>query len=189
MGLQLGGTQYQTRYSSLATRTAGDNSFSNDEVSGVIPSFGAGVYFNNDRFYVGLSVPHLINNFFKDTIAATNIFQRRHYMATIGCVLPLLKNLKMKPSLLFKSAEGATSQLDINTNLIIKEVLWIGGSLRNFHWINILTQVQLTDQLRLGYSYDFPSFKSNSIKKGSHELSISYNFSFIKNMVVTPRYF
>ncbi len=189
MGLQLGGTQYQTRYSSLATRTIGDNSFSSDEISGVIPSFGAGIYFNNDVFYLGLSVPHLINNFFKDTVASTNIFQRRHYMATLGCIFPLLKNIKMKPSLLFKSAEGASSQLDINTNFIIKDVLWIGGSLRNFDWINILTQFQLTDQLRFGYSYDFPSFKPNSINKGSHEISINYNFSFIKNMVVTPRYF
>ena len=189
MGLQFGGSQFTTKYSVLATRAPGDNSFSADQVSGFIPSLGAGLYYNNDKFYLGLSVPYLLNNLLKDTLMSSNIFQRRHYLFTSGIVVKISPNLKIKPSVLIKSAQGVPVQVDLNTNLLIKEVLWLGLSFRDFKRLNFLTQVQLTDQLKFGYSYDFASGKTNTINKGSHEIVLNYNFAFVKNKVVTPRYF
>lgn len=189
MGLQVGGTQYSTKYSTLATRTPGDNNFSTDMISGIIPSFGAGIYFNNDKFYFGASIPHLMNNILKDSMVSQNVFQRRHYLLTLGYVFTLSPNVKLKPSVLLKSAQGVPAQLDVNANFLLKEALWIGASLRNFKRINLLTQLQLTEQLKLGYSYDFASANKNLINKGSHEIMLNYNFSFIKSKIVTPRYF
>jgi type IX secretion system PorP/SprF family membrane protein len=188
-GLQAGATQFTSQYTLLTTRMPGDATFAADQVSGVIPSFGGGIYYSAPKFYFGFSVPHLVNNIFKDTLVATNIFQRRNYMLTSGYVFTLSPNLKLKPSFLLKAAQGIPLQLDLNANFLIKEVLWLGCSVRNFNMLELLAQVQLTDQLKLGYSYDCAAGKTNTINKGSHELILNYNFSFVKNKIVTPRYF
>jgi type IX secretion system PorP/SprF family membrane protein len=188
-GLQAGFTQFKSQYSQLATRTANDPSFSSDQVSGLLPNFGTGIYYSTHKFYAGFSVPHLISNLLNDTTVSRNSVQRRHYILHSGYVFTLSHDLKLKPSVLIKAIEGAPVQIDLNTNLLIREVLWLGVSYRSFSSLNFLTQVQITDQLRFGYSYDISVNKLNALNMGSHEIMLNYNFSFLKSKVVTPRYF
>jgi type IX secretion system PorP/SprF family membrane protein len=189
VGLQAGVTQFNSRLSALSTRNAGDQSFSSDQVSGLIPSFGTGAYYTTPEFYLGFSIPHLVNNIFKDPNVAANILQRKHYLLTSGYVFTISPNLKLKPSILLKMAQGTPVQIDINTNALIKEVLWAGVSYRSSGFVNFLLQLQLTDQLRFGYSYDFGINELSAVNKGSHEIVLNYIFSFVKYKIVTPRYF
>ncbi|MFW5761543.1 MAG: type IX secretion system membrane protein PorP/SprF, partial [Cyclobacteriaceae bacterium] len=77
---------------------------------------------------------------------------------------------------------------DLNLNLLIKDVLWIGASSRSFDAYNILMEVQLTDQLKLGYAYGMSNNDLSRFDNGSHEFMLNYVFTFYKNKVVTPRY-
>jgi type IX secretion system PorP/SprF family membrane protein len=188
-GLQAGFTQFKSQYSQLSTRDANDPSFASDQVSGFLPNFGSGVYFSNKKFYVGFSVPYIISNLYKDESIPTRAIQKRHCFLNSGYVFTLNQDLKLKPSILLKAIEGAPVQMDLNANLLIREVIWIGASYRSFSSLGFLAQLQITDQIKFGYSYDIGVNKLSTVNQGSHEVMLNYNFSFIKSKVVTPRYF
>ncbi|HEY8401952.1 MAG TPA: type IX secretion system membrane protein PorP/SprF [Cytophagaceae bacterium] len=189
MGLQSGISRYRSNFSSLHTKQPNDPTFSSDEVSTFSLNFGTGIYYSTQRFYAGLSVPHILSNHLRNSGISDYGKQRRHYFFTTGAVLKLSPDLKLKPSVLVKMVEGAPVQLDLNSNLLIKEVLWLGVSYRSFSSANLIFQVQLTNQLSLGYSYDMALNQLSTVSSGSHEFMLTYNFHFYGSKVLTPRYF
>jgi type IX secretion system PorP/SprF family membrane protein len=105
-------------------------------------------------------------------------------------VVDLNRSLKLKPNILVTAVQGAPLALDLNTNLLINEVVWVGLSYRSFQSMSALVELQLTDQLRLGYAYDFPTATDwGRTSAGSHELMLNYRFTFYSSTVTTPRYF
>jgi hypothetical protein len=79
--------------------------------------------------------------------------------------------------------------VDLNANVLFDEVVWFGVSYKFINTVALITQVQLTDQLRFGYSYSMATGQLKQAELGSHELLLQYNFLFRKKGVITPRYF
>jgi len=52
-----------------------------------------------------------------------------------------------------------------------------------------LFQLQVTNQIKFGYSYDLPINKLGAYNNGTHELMISYDFNPRSGRVRSPRYF
>lgn len=100
---------------------------------------------------------------------------------------------KFKPTLFFKYVENSDPQFDFTGSLIIKEMFWVGGAFRtaikSSDAISVLLGFQVSNQFKLGYSYDFTQSSLNAFTNGSHELVLNYRFSFDKGNMVTPRYF
>jgi hypothetical protein len=81
------------------------------------------------------------------------------------------------------------NQLDINGNFIIADLVWVGCSWRTTEQVIVgLLQVQVTHQLMLGLSYDYPAGRMNSYSKGSSEFVLRYEFG-SKVSAANPRYF
>lgn len=191
LGLQLGFTSYSADINSLTTYVPNDPVFQGS-VNKVMPSFGAGIYYYTDRFYVGLSAPQLVTNSLTDDVIEidADARQERHYFLTAGHMFPISRNVQLKPNVLIKAVEGAPLQMDLNLNALFSEVLWLGVSWRSLSDFDALIELQLTDQLLLGYSYDFASTTDLArVNSGSHELMLNYRFRYSKNKVITPRYF
>ena len=53
---------YQVKWSELDATHSGDTDIPIGTTSRIFPNFGAGVYFDAERFYVGLSMPNMLNN-------------------------------------------------------------------------------------------------------------------------------
>lgn len=188
MGLQAGISNYQADYHK--TGIDNDIAFNRGGISVWQPNFGAGLYYYNSRFYAGFSVPQLLERVYDSYENSTNQGLVRHYFLNAGYVLNLNQDLKLKPNALLKVVEGAPVQLDLNANLLIMEVLWIGLSWRSFDSVDGLMQLQLTDRLQVGYSYDFATSREiRSVNGGSHELSLNYQFTIGHKKSVSPRYF
>ncbi len=185
MGLQAGLVNHSSRYASLYLGpNMQDPAFAQD-ISIINPNFGAGIYYFSEKFYAGFASPQLLNNRIGETSRLS-----RHYFINSGYVFDLNSVLKLKPNLLLKMVEGAPLALDLNTNLLIHEVLWVGASYRSFESLSTLLELQMTDQFRVGYSYDFPTASDiGRLRTGSHELMLNYNFTFYKSTFVTPRNF
>lgn len=182
-----------------------DPAFSGN-ISKWLPNVGAGLYLSNDRGYIGLSVPTLIQNRFKDVTgsADTNITsarQERHYFLMAGFVIGLGRSLALKPSFLVKATRDAAA-IDLNLNLWIKDRIAIGGSWRtnnknfkspfgnlNGDAVIGMIEIQATDQIRLGYAYDFALNGLQSKQNGTHEVMLRYEFGYRKTKILTPRYF
>ena len=189
MGLQMGFTDYQARYSSVRTGTSNDPNFQNNDVRGFLPNFGSGVFFSTNRFYAGFSVPFLLNNFFTDENNPGGAEQVRHFFAMTGFVVDLSRSVKLKPSGLLKVVSGAPIELDVNVNFIFEDMVWLGASWRSFDSIDLLFELQINSKLRFGYAYDFTTTDLGRVNSGSHEIMLNYVLSFSKTRVITPRYF
>jgi len=184
-GLQGGVNYYNIRYSEINDPNP---AFSIGDVQEIRPNAGFGMFYNTDRFYMGFSIPQLIETQGGgDNVTFQSV---RHYFYTIGRVFDLNPNLKLKPNILVKAVAGAPIEIDINMNLLIKEVLWVGTSWRSMDSFDGIIQFQLSNQFQLGYAYDFLTTSDlNRVMSGSHEIMLNYRFVKSKAKVITPRYF
>lgn len=192
-GLQAGYSQYRAGLSSvpLNTYSGPDAAFANDINKGLL-NIGTGVYYNSDRFYIGLSAPQLLNNQLSNfTVSNSNVYtgQALHLFLASGVVIPLAYDFDLKPSVLVKGVKGAPIQADINANLWIKQVFSIGFQYRTNADIAAMMEIQATPQFRLGYSYDRSTTKLEQFNSGSHEIMLRYEFGFERGRTISPRYF
>ena len=189
MGLQVGFNSYNMDLSQVTTQNQ-DPNFAVNDAGGIEPNFGAGLFYSSERFYIGASVPHIVNNdLISSEVDDANARQFRHYFVTAGYVFDLGPSLKLKPNFLVKAVQGAPVEYDLNANLLIKEVLWVGFSYRTEDAISGLIEMLLTPQLRLGYAYDYTTSELQDFNTGSHELMLNFRFAFDKSKVLSPRYF
>lgn len=189
-GLQGSLSQFSADYTSISLDPAGlsiDPAFMNNDNKTLI-NFGTGVYYNTDRFYVGLSSPELINNILPGSETSLNR-QAMHLFLMSGYVFTLNSVFKLKPSVLLKGVKGAPLQADLNTSLWIKDVLSIGAQYRTNADVSALLEIQATPQIRFGYAYDHSTTPLSSYNSGSHEIMLRYEFGFQRGKVLTPRYF
>jgi type IX secretion system PorP/SprF family membrane protein len=191
VGAQAGATFYRANFSKLdivSQNNIPDDAFAKDN-SRVLPNFGVGIYYNDKKTYVGLSVPTLVNNKWNNYDPLNKATQERHYYLTAGHVFTLSPNLKFKPNTLIKWVENGPFQYDINANFLIHEVFWIGVSYRMKDSFDLLLQWNINDQLSLGYSYGYPVNLLSTLQAGTHEMVINYRLKQKKHIVLSPRYF
>ena len=190
-GLKAGVTTYKLSSDLYNAVYTGSDPFFDDRLDRLNPNFGAGVLVHSDRWYVGLSVPKLINHDLnnKTDFAA---LERVHYYAIGGYVFDLSESLKFKPSFMVKQTDGVPLSTDLTANFLFNEKFWLGGSYRmngKQEAIGALVDFQVTDQFRVGYTYEIPTGEIRPYTNGSHEILLMYEFKFMKNKQKSPRYF
>ena len=149
-------------------------------VKGSSLDIGAGIYYNTQDFYIGLSSAHMT----EPTIEWTdgkNFDLARHYFLIAGYYYEMNSILSLNPSIYLKS-DGATSQLDINTNLIYNNKMWGGVSYRLDEGLILLAGMNVNEDLRFGLGYDVTIINplGNSI-----EFMLGYNFKIKTNKAVS----
>jgi type IX secretion system PorP/SprF family membrane protein len=155
------------------------------------PNFGAGAYFNNDKYYIGLSIPRFLlwsdNPKEQSNELSVRLGDIAYYLIA-GAVYDLSREVKVRPSVLFKWLPNSSFQADFNTNLIFKERYTIGATYRTSSSFAVLAQIYITRQFSFGYSYDYSFSELRGFSSGSHEILLQYEFGFnIKSS--NPRYF
>ena len=171
-----------------------DPAFEANIQSRLLPNFGFGMYYYTDRYYVGFSVPKLLENDFvaNTTSGGTNLAsEHRHYFLIAGTVFDLSDNIKLKPTTFVKVTNGAPVEGDITASFIFNDKFSVGGMFRTDDAVGILAGINITDQFTLGYSFDW-SFTNTTMvyNGGSHEIMLRYDFIY-KNeeKIRSPRYF
>lgn len=157
-----------------------DEAFAYD-INKLMPNFGTGIYYNTERLFLGASVPHLLNNRLvngNDIVGNSTLAARQylHLFVMAGYVIPMGYDFKVKPSLLFKGVRGSSVQLDINCNFWIKDVIGIGAQYRTGDAIAGIFAIQASEQIRIGYSYDYTTSGLTNYNSGSHEIMLRYEF-------------
>jgi hypothetical protein len=88
-----------------------------------------------------------------------------------------------------KFVAGEAVEYDLNAQFSFDDVLWVGASVRFLNAVDILAAVQITRQLRFGYSYSLTTNALSRVALGSHEVMISYQFKYPKDALISPRFF
>ena len=159
------------------------------------PQIGAGVYYNTEKFYAGLSVPNFLTTKHFDASSITNpnvetlAAERLHYFLITGYVFDLSDNLKFKPATLAKVVSGSPLQVDVSANFLLYEKVTLGVSYRWSASLSALVGFQATDQIFIGFAYDYQSTDIEDYSDGSYEFMIRFDIFHKPIRVISPRFF
>lgn len=187
-GVKAGATFHDIGLSDLELQDPGDPFFSQN-VSQTTPNIGAGLFLYSDNFYVGASVPNILSSLHLDENGLQFGSETSHYFVTSGYVFQTTENLKLKPSVLVKSAFDAPVSFDVNLNALFLEKFELGVSYRLDDSFSGIVGFQATPDLRIGYAYDAVTSEINNVAPSSHEIILTYNIIFNKRALRSPRYF
>ena len=98
-------------------------------------------------------------------------------------------NIKFRPSTLVKFVKNAPVQIDVNASILFNRQFMVGLSYRTQNAITAMTEIGLTNSIRLGYSYDMYFNELQLYNYGSHEIRIEFDVNMSKLKMLTPRYF
>lgn len=193
-GLKGGLNVARADLSDLDASTGNDNATAVNPTTGLLPNFGFGAYYSQEKWYVGLSVPKIVQNKFETGSNGVNTDlsrEQRHYTFIGGFVAKLSDNVLLKPTTLLKVTEGAPVELDLTGMFIFDQKLELGAMFRTGDAVGLLAGYNFTEQLRLGYSFDYSwvnrTFRHNG---GSHEIMLRYDFIFNeRKKIISSRYF
>lgn len=191
-GLQLGMVSLSENLSQLNLQS--DQQFMINSGKKSAPNFGFGAFYTAPKWYVGLSVPRMLQNRLNVSNGTGEVQNRLnaddlHYFIAAGAVIDIASNIKLRPNLMTKIVSGAPLQVDLSANALFNDFIWAGLAYRSGDAVSLLLGANITKQLRLGYSYDYSISALQDFNTGSHEIMLGYDFNYSKDKIVSPRYF
>ncbi|HEX2968395.1 MAG TPA: type IX secretion system membrane protein PorP/SprF [Bacteroidales bacterium] len=198
LGLRGGFDRSNTDYTGILLSHEGDPVFTVNEKPYMLPNVSAGAYYFNQKFFAGVAVPAFLtyNRNASGNVQANHSFSAYDFMFSAGGLISFSQFLRFKPSMLMNYSfddEEKITQLDLNGNFILADLIWVGGSWRTTEEVAVgILQVQINPQLMFGFSYDYPvgrmDYFSKGFLNGSSEFILRYEFGYKVN-VSNPRYF
>ena len=187
-GIQLGVLNQRKNYTDVVNVYDKNDAKFQENRSVTDATLGAGIYYNTDKFYAGVSVPNVLNS--SDLNAANGVKASfKHLFVTAGYVFDLSDDVKLKPSSLMKVVSGAPIEFDFNTNLWLKDMVGLGVSYRTGDAIVGMAELQLNRNLRIGYAYDYTFSALKAFTTGSNEVMFRYEFGKDNKNIKSTRYF
>jgi len=188
-GVKGGVTLVNASLSDLRRVIEDDINFASD-INNAKPNFGFGAFYYSDIYYVGLSIPNVLQTEYleKSGGLVTRISKRNHLFLTGGYVFDLSYDWKFKPSTMIKMAMGAPLSVDVSANFLFDEVYEVGASYRWGDSVSLLMGAQVNDMIKVGYSYDFTTTPLNHYNSGTHELILLFDI-YTSYDVISPRFF
>lgn len=165
----------------LDIRDSQDQLFMDNYMGRNLPNIGAGFYFKHERFYVGLSVPELLENRLRtnEVIGGISGLKQRHYYFITGALFHLQDRIDLKPTLFIKYTNNAPIQVGATAQFVFYEKFLVGPMYRYNSAVGLLVGFNFTEQFNLGYSYDWSiSNLTSRYNNGSHEIVLRYDFLF-----------
>jgi len=156
-----------------------------------LPNFGVGSYLYSDRYYIGFSIPKMLQNSLSDDKNTLNYASREelHVFLTGGVVIDVSDNIKFKPSTIVRMVSGSPVSAEFSAAFLLNEKLWLGGMYRLGDSVGALVKFDITKQLSLGYSYDLTRSGLRYYNQGTHEIFVSYDLAYKNRKTLSPRYF
>jgi type IX secretion system PorP/SprF family membrane protein len=195
MGLSAGAKLYSANYSQLNPFMQNDLNLSKDVKSALLPNFGAGIYWYNNSFFFGASIPNILQNYYdKNSLKLNNVQGRelRGYYLNGGYVYTLNEQIKLEPQIMYRYAGDGTyslpSSCDFNLSVIALDRFMIGGTYRTDNSFEGIVHVAVFTGFSLGYAYDYVLSPLNGYAGGSHEVTAVYEFIKDKNKYSGPRF-
>jgi type IX secretion system PorP/SprF family membrane protein len=180
-GLGAGIMTTNTSWSDLVVLDPGDENYLNNSRVYVVPDFSFGIYYSNQNYFAGISVPKLLGNQFDfNKNKYTLMFNpgQYNYLINAGYVYNLNKKIKLFPSTLITISPGEKLLVDFNGYVGLNDRIWVGASYRNKRSLGVLFQLAVNNQFRIAYTYDIDFGSLAQYSNGSHEIMIRYEFHY-----------
>ncbi len=160
----------------------------NQNLSLFSPTIGAGLYLHSYKWYLGLAVPNFITTKHYDNFQESVATEKTHFFLIGGYVFDLNETTKLKPSFLVKAVSGAPIIADVSANVLFNEKLTLGLAWRWDDSVSGLAGFQVSNELFIGYAYDFTTTRLNNYNSGSHEIILRWELQKVVR-ILSPRFF
>lgn len=159
----------------------------------LLPNVGTGVFLDHRKWFVGLSVPRMLETELGKAPASTpanHLSQlRRHYYLSSGLAIPVSETIVLKPQVLVKFVAHAPVQVDLNMGVVWRDKLWVGSTFRTHDSMDLFFQYTFKERFRFGYAFDYAFTALNRYANGTHELMLGFDLGKNSNGFFHPRYF
>ncbi|MDR1897013.1 MAG: PorP/SprF family type IX secretion system membrane protein [Prevotellaceae bacterium] len=136
---------------------------------------GLGIYYSNNKLYVGLSGTHLLRPVLVQGDNSSKLPQ--NYYLTAGYRLPLNNpDIELKPALLMLS-DLKSFHYSLSTLLFYRNKFWVGLDYRIKSSLGFVAGMNILPELRIGYSYGYNTSLFSRFAGGNHEVMLTYRFS------------
>ncbi|GAB3331940.1 hypothetical protein GCM10027299_38030 [Larkinella ripae] len=159
-------------------------------INKAVPSFGAGVYYEAERFWAGVSMPELVSRpLTLGSGQSLALRYQRPLFINFGGRLDAGESIVFLPSILLTQQTGYPLGIDLNAKVWIEEKLGLGLSYRannstlisTLNYFVILAAYELSPSIRVGYNYNSQQVENPFfVQKGVHELVFRYTPSPVK---------
>jgi type IX secretion system PorP/SprF family membrane protein len=176
MGIQGGYIQYGYDFTNVNMDFLDDPEivFGHDNFSK--PNFGVGFMFLNPNFFVGASIPRILNVSVMDGSTQSERYKRHYYLS--GGVAAEIDRIPFKGTALIRSIAGESYSVDLTASVLLDNVMWAGVTIRDIKHFGVLAIFQFGESLKIGYSFELPTNNLIHGSYGTHELSLSYNLRY-----------
>lgn len=194
LGLKVGIINYDnllTRYDLDWGTDTPDEAFSQDIHQSMMLKWGVGALVYTRNYYIGLSVPQIINNRFRaDVINFSSLADVRYCYLLGGYFFGQQRQIRFKPTIMIKGAIGEKIQADLSVNWLFWDKFWIGGMYRTNNTAALVTQFVMMRDMRFGYAMEFPFGREIfKYQLQTHEIRIVYEYDFYRRPYTRKQYF
>ena len=184
MGISGGGSQMAVNFGRESVRDPDDATIQNLKSKVFYyPEIGTGLYYQREKWYVGLATQHLIP--LKTKIDNYSFPARPlHFYLNAGYKFQLSTSVQYIISGLYKHAILFTPQIDITQHIIVNENFWGGISYRTTQAMALQAGIrfdrlipQLRQEVKIGYAFDWYFNMSSP----SHEIMLIINWEVHKS--------
>ncbi|TXD50385.1 type IX secretion system membrane protein PorP/SprF [Polaribacter sp. IC066] len=151
--------------------------------SGNFPNVGFGAFYYNRKFYVGVSIPYLLETpqfYIEENATKTVLAANANYFLSTGVLLELTENLMFKPSTMIRYTANLPVSIDINSNFMYRDVIEAGLSYRYENSVSALFALIINKKYRIGYAYDY-KLSTLGGDLSSHEIIFHIDLNFKRN--------
>ena len=159
-------------------------------INRAIASFGAGIYYQSDRFFAGLSAPELGGQI-TDATGRYVYKSVRPIMIQVGMPFEIDEGTVLIPSVLISKIADRPLGFDINLRAWFNEEIGVGASYRQnspglvqTNYLQLFAEYQLTKAIRLGYTFYSQTPESpNALQydqKSVHEIMLRFSPNSLK---------
>ena len=176
-------------YRKLDIYNSGDNLLS-ENINKFSPNVGVGLYYRHaETWYLGLSIPSLLETDHLDTKSLSTAKERINYYFIGGYVVDLTEDIKFKPAFLTKIISGAPLQVDVSANFMLYKKFIIGAAYRWSAATSVMAGFQVTDQMLIGFAYDreITELGSSLFNDGSFEVFLRFELQ-KAGKIFSPRF-
>jgi type IX secretion system PorP/SprF family membrane protein len=137
-------------------------------------NFGTGLYFDRPEFWVGLSVPQILNRTFRES-GDEFYRQSRHFFLSGGYRYQVSPQLRLEPAVQMKVVQGSSIGVDFNVMAWLNDRVGGGLGYRPSESLSMIVQLKVTDRLNVGYAFDYVLGNTLAhVSSTSHEVLVSF---------------
>ncbi len=187
-GLQVGLMSLNTDFNDLTLEDPSDEDFVNASALSKL-NFGTGLFLNSENYYIGFSIPQLLN-VTEEVDGNKGDRYNSHIYISGGFIIDHFPSVKLKPYALARITQGAPISIDFGASALFADILWAGLFTRSFNSIGLSVNLNTANNLRIGYTGELITGSSQpSSGFSTHEISIGIDLELFENQAAVRRYY